>query len=116
MKIGELAGRTGVSVRSLRYYEEQQLLAPERTTGGQRVFGDDAVDRVTLIQLLFGAGLTSRNVIEILPCLYSGSITPAMFDRLQGERQRIDEQVRSLSATRDRLDGVIAEAAARLTA
>ena len=115
MKIGELAERTGVSVRSLRYYEEQQLLLSDRTTGGQRVFGDDAVDRVTLIQLLYGAGLTSRNVVEILPCMASGTITPAMYDRLQTERRRIDDQVRALTATRDRLDSVIVEAAARLT-
>jgi DNA-binding transcriptional MerR regulator len=32
MRIGELAARTGVSVRALRYYEEQELLAPERTS------------------------------------------------------------------------------------
>jgi DNA-binding transcriptional MerR regulator len=59
MRIGELAARTGVSVRALRYYEEQELLAPERSTTGQRHYPDDAVDRVELIQQLYAAGLST---------------------------------------------------------
>lgn len=36
MRIGEVAAATGVSVRSLRYYEEQELLEAERSSGGHR--------------------------------------------------------------------------------
>ena len=42
MRIGVLAVRSGVSVRSLRYYETQGLLASCRTGGGHREYGDDA--------------------------------------------------------------------------
>jgi DNA-binding transcriptional MerR regulator len=52
MRIGELAARTGVSERSLRYYEEQGLLVANRTSGGQRRYPDAAVDRVIRIQEL----------------------------------------------------------------
>ena len=45
MRIGELARRTGVSERSLRYYEQQALLAADRTPGGQRDYPEQAVDR-----------------------------------------------------------------------
>jgi len=38
VRIGELAERTGVSVRSLRYYETKGLLGSERTSGGQREY------------------------------------------------------------------------------
>ncbi len=114
MRIGELAERTGVSVRSLRYYEEQQMLMSTRTAGGQRVYAEDAVVRVELIQLLFNAGVGSRDVVEILPCVYSGTTTPAMLERLLVERERIDRQAKELIATRKRLDGVIVEARARL--
>ncbi|MFB6640979.1 MerR family DNA-binding transcriptional regulator [Streptomyces chartreusis] len=38
MKIGELSSRTGVSVRLLRYYEEQGLLLSQRTAGGHRSY------------------------------------------------------------------------------
>ena len=38
MKIGELAARTGVSIRSLRYYEQQGLLMPVRNENGYREY------------------------------------------------------------------------------
>ncbi len=50
MRIGELAAKAGVSVRALRYYEEQGLLAATRTSSGQRTYPDTAVDRVLLVQ------------------------------------------------------------------
>jgi DNA-binding transcriptional MerR regulator len=114
VRIGELAERTGVSVRSLRYYEEQELLASERSPGGQRVYDDDAVDRVELIQLFFGAGLSSADVLQLLPCVYSGTTTPAMVALLREERDRTDTQLAQLARTRDRLDTLIDQAVGRL--
>lgn len=114
MKIGELARRTGASVRSLRYYEEREMIRSQRTSGGQRTFDEDAVDRVALVQLLFRAGLSSHDVVKLLPCIYSGTTTPAMVELLVAERARIDEKVRDLTTTRQRLDDVLAEVTARL--
>jgi DNA-binding transcriptional MerR regulator len=61
VRIGELAERTGVSVRSLRYYETKGLLASERTSGGQREYPEAAVDRVRRIQEMFAAGTATRS-------------------------------------------------------
>lgn len=110
MRIGELAATSGVSVRALRYYEEQHLLAATRSTGGQRQYPDTAVERVRLIQQLYAAGLTSRTIRELLPCLASGEVTPALLARLAAERDRIDHQVSELLSARDRLEGVITTA------
>lgn len=107
MKIGELARLTGASVRSLRYYEQRQLLLSRRTTGGQRIYDQDAVERVTLIRELFAAGVSSDAVVQLLPCIHSGTATPAMVERLLHERERIDTEVRRLATTRDRLDRLI---------
>ncbi|WP_306461493.1 MerR family transcriptional regulator [Tsukamurella sputi] len=71
MKIGELSRRTAVSVRSLRYYEEQGLLSPSRTPGGHRDYPDSAVDRVILVQQLFAAGLHSPRIVQLLPCMHA---------------------------------------------
>lgn len=114
MRIGELAARSGVSVRSLRYYEEQGLLSSRRSAAGQRLYDDDAAGRVHFIQQLYAAGLSSRDVLDLLPCVYTGTTTPGMVERLVAERERIDRQARELVATRDRLDEVIAVAQARL--
>ncbi|MGW6822593.1 MerR family transcriptional regulator [Streptomyces sp. NPDC055005] len=113
MRIGELAVATGVSERSLRYYETQGLLAPGRTPGGHRDYGDWAVDRVIRIQALFAAGLHSRKIAELLPCLRdadggpSGNATPKLVAELRTERQRIDGLIADLLRTREVLDEAI---------
>lgn len=111
MRIGELASTVGVSVRALRYYEEQDLLASVRSPSGQRRYPDSAVDRVQLIQQLYSAVLSSRVIVELLPCVETGDVTPALLDRLSAERGRIDAQVSNLVKTRDRLDAIITTAA-----
>ena len=110
MRIGDLAARTGVSVRSLRYYEKQDLLASERSPSGQRHFPESAVDRVQLIQQLYAAGLPSRSILDLLPCVVHGRATPELLDRLSAERDRIDRQISDLVSTRNRLDSVITNA------
>ncbi|MER5459104.1 MerR family transcriptional regulator [Streptomyces sp. NPDC002668] len=114
MRIGELATRTGVSVRALRYYEEQHLLASERSPSGQRRYQDSAVDRVLLIQQLYAAGLPSRSIVELLPYVVTGEVTPELLDRLTAERHRIDTRTSGLANTRDRLDSIITAAATTL--
>ncbi|MBR8745007.1 MerR family transcriptional regulator [Nocardiopsis sp. MG754419] len=107
MRIGQVAELAGVSVRALRYYEEQHLLTAERTPGGQRDYPASAVGRVRLIQQLYAAGLPSRTVREVLPCVDTGEATPDMLDRLMAERSLVDRRIADLIAARDQLDEVI---------
>ncbi|MGI5212665.1 MerR family transcriptional regulator [Plantactinospora sp. CA-290183] len=107
MRIGELAGKTGVSVRALRYYEEQHLLSALRSESGQRRYPDSAVERVNLIQQLYAAGLASKTILELLPCVDAGVSTPESMARLVAERDRINLQIDGLIAARDHLDAVI---------
>ncbi|MFI8002855.1 MerR family transcriptional regulator [Streptomyces sp. NPDC086010] len=69
MKIGDLAARTGVSTRLLRYYEEVGILHPFRSSNGYRTYGEPAVDRVLQIRELLQAGLTAEMIREVLLCL-----------------------------------------------
>jgi DNA-binding transcriptional MerR regulator len=110
MRIGELATRAGVSVRALRYYEEQLLLTSTRTPSGQRVYPDSAVERVQFIQRLYAAGLSSKAMLDILPCVHTGDVTPELLGRLTTERERVDRQITELISTRDRLDDLLASA------
>jgi DNA-binding transcriptional MerR regulator len=108
MRIGELATQAGVSVRALRYYEEQGLLASTRSPRGQRLYADEAAERVQLIQNLYAAGLTSSTIAGLLPCVDAKVSTPESRAILAAERDRIDRQITELTAARDRLDRVIA--------
>jgi len=107
MRIGEVATRSGVSVRSLRYYEEQQLLHSTRSSSGQRHYGDEAIERVQLIQLLYAAGLSSKTIQDLLPCVETGISTAESQALLWAERQRIDRQLADLTAARAKLDEII---------
>ena len=109
MRIGDLATRTRVSVRALRYYEEQGLLAAKRSESGQRHYDSAAVNRVRLIQQLYGAGLSSKTISELLPCVDAQVSTPESRARLAAERDRINTQIAELIIARDRLDAIIDE-------
>ena len=124
MRIGEVAAAAGVSTRALRYYEERDLLGTSRSgqggpgwprAGGPRHYTAAAVERVRLIQQLYAAGLTSRVIAELLPCVHTGVAGPAQLALLAGERDRIDRQATELLRARDRLDAVIATATASAT-
>ncbi|GHC78336.1 MerR family transcriptional regulator [Streptomyces flavofungini] len=108
MRIGELAAATGVSVRALRYYEEQDLLSADRSPSGQRHYRPAAVERVRLIQQLYAAGLASKAIVDLLPCIETDEVAPQLLERLRAERARLDGQITGMLATRDRLDAAIA--------
>jgi DNA-binding transcriptional MerR regulator len=106
MRIGDLAARAGVSVRSLRYYEEQGLLSSTRSAGGQRQYTEDDVERVAFVQRLYAAGLASRTIIELLPCVDSPSDenSDAAMERMAKERDRLSHHIEELLRTREALD------------
>lgn len=113
MRIGELARRAGVSERALRYYEEQGLLTPRRRPSGYRVYGDEDVAAVRRIRLLLAAGLSTAQIQQVLPCVVDtdGRLTPDCPELVEGlvrQRDRIDEAIGELEATRANLDAFIA--------
>jgi DNA-binding transcriptional MerR regulator len=108
IRIGEVARGAGVSVRAVRYYEEQGLLIAERSPSGQRLYRQDAIPRVRFFQQMFAAGLTSRRITELLPCWDSGHTDAEQRAMLRAERDRIQAKVDDLQGALDRLDEVIA--------
>ncbi|WP_020667428.1 MerR family transcriptional regulator [Amycolatopsis nigrescens] len=107
MRIGELSERTGTSRRLLRYYEEQGLIVSERRPNGYRDYDEHLVDRVMQIRGLLDAGLPTRIIRQILPCLdqprtiHFPDATPEMIAMLERERDRMTERVRCLTRNRD---------------
>ncbi|WP_370962500.1 MerR family transcriptional regulator [Amycolatopsis sp. cg9] len=112
MRIGELAEKTGVSVRALRYYEEKGMLVPGRTAGGHRSYPDAGVGQVWLIQQFYAAGLSSTTIQAIMPAVRAGRASPEAIELLVTERDRIDRLARELAGAREKLDTIIATASA----
>ncbi|MBQ1022979.1 MerR family transcriptional regulator [Micromonospora sp. C95] len=108
IRIGEVAREAGVSVRAVRYYEQQGLLTAERSPSGQRRYRQDAVTLVRFFQQMYAAGLTSQRIAELLPCWNAGHTDAGQRAMLRAERDRIQAKVDDLQAALDRLDEVIA--------
>ncbi|RMI44988.1 MerR family transcriptional regulator [Streptomyces triticirhizae] len=114
MRIGELAERTGTSRRLLRYYEEQGLITPQRCANGYRAYGEEFVDRVQQIRGLLDAGLPTRIIREILPCLnrprdiHFTDATPEMLALLERERDAMTRRIELLTRNRDAIGAYLA--------
>jgi DNA-binding transcriptional MerR regulator len=67
LHIGEVAERVGLSLRTVRYYEEQGLFQPAgRTDGGFRLYTDREVDRLLLIKQMKPLGFTVQQMRDLL--------------------------------------------------
>ncbi|GAB3706536.1 MerR family transcriptional regulator [Mariniluteicoccus flavus] len=107
MRIGELAEESGVSARSLRYYEELGLIRAARTAGGWRDFDEASVERVIMIQHLLAAGLCGVTIGELLPCLEAPPeertgvmerLLAQEVERLEAKRRDLDRELDTLRA------------------
>ncbi|WP_030567833.1 MerR family transcriptional regulator [Streptomyces aureocirculatus] len=107
MRIGELSERTGASRRLLRYYEEQGLIVADRAANGYRDYDEFSVDRVLQIRGLLDAGLPTRIIKQILPCLnrprtiHFPDATPEMLATLEQELARMTHRAECLLRNRD---------------
>lgn len=115
MRIGELARRTGVSQRLLRYYEDQGLLTPIRRPSGYREYDASDVLVVAHIRNLLAAGLSTSTIADVLPCLGKDgerliADCPGLVDDLHRERDRITASINALETARTTLDAIIATA------
>lgn len=73
MHISELSSQTGVSSRSIRYYEKKRLIHPKRTENGYRVYDESDIERVKAIQLFLDIGLKTDEIQPVIAC---GSLAP----------------------------------------
>jgi len=106
MRIGELSRQSGVSQRSLRYYEERELITAERSPNGYREYAPAMVERASVIQQLFGMGFSREIVESVLSCTGNApeSAHAAAADTLTLVRDDLTAQIDRLSSTRARID------------
>ncbi|GAB3160093.1 MerR family transcriptional regulator [Micromonospora sonneratiae] len=113
MKIGDLARRTGVNPRLLRYYEEQGLLTSYRVGGGHRRYAKDAPVVVGHIRAMLAAGLPTSVIREMLPCVEGPGpeLEPCAAPALQEQLHGLDDKISTLQNARSALTGLLATTA-----
>lgn len=68
-QIGEVAERVGLSLRTIRYYEEIGLVEPSgRTDGGFRLYTEADIERLRLVKALKPVGMSLETMGELLQC------------------------------------------------
>ena len=109
MTIGELADRTGLSVSTIRFYEERGLVAPFRSSGNQRRFLRSDIRRLSFIRIAQRLGLSIESISDELAKLPHGRTPNASDWRKISNTMRglLDERIAVLIRMRDRLDGCI---------
>jgi DNA-binding transcriptional MerR regulator len=115
MLIGELASKTGLTTKAIRFYEAQGLLRrPQRTAGGYRDYGEDALGRISFIRAGQAIGFTLGELREVIafrdhrqaPCSHVAAL-------LEQKAADIDHRIAELVSLRDTLHA-LRERASRL--
>ncbi len=111
MTIGQLAGKAGLSVETVRYYEREGLLPkPQRTGAGYRQYGDNAVARLRFIVWSRELGFSLAEVKELLRLSDTSIESPAPFqDAAMRRIEQIDKRIAELKQMRTLLADTIGE-------
>ncbi|MCL4445718.1 MAG: heavy metal-responsive transcriptional regulator [Actinobacteria bacterium] len=106
MKIGELADESGYATRTIRFYERIGLLPPpEREPNGYRSYNSDALRRLRFIRQAQAAGLTLREIGEVLAIRSQGR-APCVHvrDLIQHHLAQVDARLAELRTTKRELE------------
>ena len=105
MRIGELARRSGLSVKTLRYYDEIGVLRPvSRSGSGYRLYGEDALAQLGFVRAAQAAGLTLGEIREVIAMRDRGEVPCGhVAGLIQQRAAELDERVAELTALRDQL-------------
>ncbi|MFG1605480.1 MerR family transcriptional regulator [Actinoplanes sp. NPDC049265] len=113
MRISDLSAKTGVSPRSLRYWEQQGLITSVRRPNGYRDYDEGSVLTALTVRSLLDLGFPTDLIRTVLPCTDGGATDQAVcrdvVERVATIRDDIAARVTQLERTRDTLTSFLAD-------
>ena len=109
--IGQVKDISGISIRTIRYYESLGLIeSSARTQGGFRLFCSDVLTRLSFIKRAQSLGLNLQEIGEILQ-VYDGGKPPCddIQHKLKQKIEDINKQIDNLLELRSELQGLISD-------
>ena len=109
LKIGEVARRSGLPIKTIRFYSEEGLIHPiGRSEGGYRLFGEDVFAELTLIRTLKAMEIPLQDVRQILESRRSGVCTCASLkEKIHAKAGEIEQKIAALLDLHSELDGLL---------
>lgn len=102
LKIGQLADRTGLTRKAIRFYEAAGILPPAaRGSNGYRLYTEEVVGMLRFVKQAAGLGLTLGEIREIVAIRQGGRPPcPHVHRLLQDKARELDQKLRDLLAMR----------------
>jgi MerR family transcriptional regulator, redox-sensitive transcriptional activator SoxR len=109
LTVGEVAGRSGVAVSTLHFYESKGLIKSWRNPGNQRRYPREVLRRVAIIKVAQRAGIPLASIRRALAALPDGRTpTSEDWEKLSAQwRSDLNDRIERLVRLRDQLDGCI---------
>lgn len=110
LKIGEVASNSGLSIKTVRYYEEIGLLSPTvvRSHTGYRLFSPRVVERLAFIKRAQALGLSLNEISEILRVHDQGQLPCGeVKHHLEEKVAAISQQIAALETLRSELQNLL---------
>ena len=100
LKIGEVAARSGLTVKTIRFYCDEGLIQPtSRSDGGFRLFNPEALNDLAFIRTLRGLDIPLHDVMKILESRRSGICTcTSLQSTIRSKAGEIEHKITALRA------------------
>ena len=108
MRIRELANRSGVPARTVRYYADQRLISPAgRSDGGYRLFDEQALREIRFVKRGQRLGLSLAEIKPLLKAAQQGEPSKLLRAKLTRQLGLVDVRIAELSAIRHELQALV---------
>ena len=107
MRIGDLAAKAGITTRTLRYYQELGIIEPDRRTqGGFRLYSDEQLRRLHIIQSLKSLGFDLESIRALFNLRHTvetgGDLAREMIGQLQAHQRQVEAKIAEYEAMKAR--------------
>ena len=107
--IGEFSKLTGLGIHTLRYYEHENLIIPERNSSNRRRYSDRDIAWIDFIKRLKDTGMPIKEIKRYAELRAAGESTLSeRMEMLIQHRQALNEQILQLQEHQAKLDDKIA--------
>jgi Cu(I)-responsive transcriptional regulator len=112
MNIGDVAERSGLPPKTIRYYEDIGLVTPQRAANGYRSFRDSDLHKLTFLGHARSLGFSIEDCRALLALYEDETRASSDVKRIaQGHLARIDQKIKDLAAMRETLSHLVRECA-----